>query len=156
MLYPFFTEATSDAKLSFKVTSTISAGDYHQLWHEIHTGASAAIDAVRTEFDAKPASNIAWKYLDQLAKGKQNTQLMLSVKGRHYPLNSATIRGYSKRQSLMKISHLYTKDLQGSSKELTLVGREPMMSSRKMSSTMLSSARYHLLGYKMVCYASCA
>ena len=112
-LYPFFTEGKSNAYLSFIPTSEISAGDYHQLWCEIHAGASAAIKSVRAEFEAALATLKTEDYLYGLSSGEQRTQLMLCIKGTHLPLNYDAVRKRPKGLSLIKIAHLYTKDLQG-------------------------------------------
>ena len=95
-LYPFFTEEDDSASRSFKVTRSISVGDYHQLWHAVHAGATAAIRSVRAEFAAKPTTNKVSYYLEALLSGQHKTQLLLSVKGTHWPMHPVRVAGSRK------------------------------------------------------------
>jgi hypothetical protein len=140
MLYPFFTEGNSSASQSFKVTHSISVGDHHHhhLWHDIHAGASAAIRSVRVEFDAKPVSTEVQCYLDGLLSGRQRTELMVSIKGTHWPLHSHLVAKAPKCLSLIKITHLYTKDLQWIS---PLIGSQPTMATQTINSDLQFTMR---------------
>lgn len=138
-IYNFLTSGKSgnSAKTSFIKPNQISPDDRHQCCLAIQRGATAAIRSVRRDFEGNPDKSSIPEYLQNLMAGTSSTQLLISVKGTHHPLNASLVTSPPKGGSLIKIIRLYTKTLQGS---YSLTGSQPTSSMKKaISSKMLTS-----------------
>jgi hypothetical protein len=134
-VYDFFTKG-NDAEPSVVFVQPISSGDRAHVWRTIHMGVTATIRAIRDEFGATPNSSSVDEYIEELQLGKNNTHLLLSVKGTHHPLVTSTKLG--KGSSLIEMLGLYTHNLQGDS---SLTGGLPMTGMRIQRSSKLLLGR---------------
>lgn len=90
-LYDFFTTG-NDSEGSWIKPRQILSGNRHETWRTIHMGASCAIHSVQQEFKRKAGSaKGAPEYIHSLHNGDCLTQMLISVKGFHYPLNQSVV-----------------------------------------------------------------
>jgi hypothetical protein len=106
-LYAFFTSSNS-AKTSFMKPNLISSHDRRQTCLAIQKGATAAIRSVRQEFEREVDIDSTREYLNILQAGENITQLLISIKGTHHPLNASVVPNSAKGASLIRIVCLYT------------------------------------------------
>lgn len=131
-VYQFATGGSSAT--SFMRPNQIIPHDRHQRCVAIRSGGAAAIGSVRKEFADEAGHYTARQYVQYLQDGSNNTHLLISVKGTHYPLNADVLPQEAKGASLIKIIRLYTETLQGGSNS---TGRRTTRRGMKPSSAIV-------------------